>query len=724
MVSKKKNETDPEWGAPWPSLEDRLVDVLDANPLLTLLLWRDEPGRGERPEEHLRRVVSGHLHRIRLGLDRLSNQVLEYVAFRGYLTRTSLLVEAASVDPDELDLRVRRLTTLGLLECVAGMIVIAEGVERIIVAPLPIFRQSAELLTSDQLGRACQLLGVNAAARKADRLEAVARVIEDPVRLRDLLTDLGPAATVVFAKIASRSLPAGVDADERSDLPSGAVGVWDLDLDPSLLVRGYGSNYGVDRRLGRSALEDLAERCLIGTGWGHHTWMWMECHVAINGSMFASWPSPKAPLARLVDEPIGVASRVVASAELFVEQLGADQPVGKKTGDRLPMVKAIKSAGNAVGLDPAMSALLSRAVIHHGLLIAVDRPRTGRGRNAEWPVAWVMNPERLERWRAWSPELRWLSLVQAWLVSGADQPGRVSPWTSRVFLISALASLDPGMGVPTSEVAEWMADRHGAGAMSDYDEVIEDLVRLGVCSGGSTIGLSRGGRAMLGSHVASAEVSAELASDFLGDSTTFVVQPDHTIITSSDLPPAILTTLLLVAEHESAGGAVVWRLSAARLTRASRRLSAEEIIGFLRDHSSVPISDNVVRFIDDHVIATKVLRVGASFSHIVHDDLALVAAAVAVKSARLELLAPGVAVSPLEPAKLHAALSAKGIVVEVDGAFVDAGDLNPAGSRQVVQPDSGRPLLGPLPIPLGPGVVASLALLHGSGTARTTKDTP
>ena len=411
-MAAQHHEVDGGWGDPWPTFEDRLADVLSSNAMLTLMLWRSEPQRGEDPQAHLARVVDHGLARVRAGLDSVTNQILEFTVIRKVVTRDELAAEAEGVPAEEIDLRVRRLATLGLVECHGELLLVQDRIAKSVVPPLPVLRQSAHLVTSEQLRSACVLLGIPAPKLKGDLLEAVAEVLEDPERLHTALSELGPKSSQVFAALSSRSANLEWPVGDTWEDPPGSVGVWDLDLDPSLLVRGFGSNYGADRLRGRSALEDLTERCLIGKGHGYQVWMWMEAHGAVQGAMFPVWAVPGSPTVRAIDEPIGVAAGVVAAADLFAESLGGDEPAGKKTGDRFPMVKAIKAASVAVGIDPMMGSLLCHAVIELGLLVAVDRPRTGRGRSVEY-------------------RLRGSSTVKDWRRGARGRPGFVGSGSSR-----------------------------------------------------------------------------------------------------------------------------------------------------------------------------------------------------------------------------------------------------------------------------------------------------
>ena len=265
-----------------------------------------------------------------------------------------------------------------------------------------------------------------------------------------------------------------------------------------------------------------------------------------------------------------------------------------------------------------------------------------------------------------------------------------------------------------AELGPWLAACHPI-CDADTDDAVADLVRLGVVSAGATVGLGGAGRAMLADHIASAEVPRALGDFFSAGETSFVVQPDHTVIASADLAPELVRVLSQIAEVESEGGAVVWRLTVARLATAAHSLDAASVVQFLRTNSSVAVAENVVRFVEDHVVAPTPVTVGSSSSHLVVDDPVLFSRAVAVKAAKLTPVAPNVAVSSLVAAKLREALVANGMAVELDAATraaVSAHELGggaPSPSWQVSQRPSDRVLDPPQAVPLGDRVVESIA---------------
>ena len=206
-------------------------------------------------------------------------------------------------------------------------------------------------------------------------------------------------------------------------------------------------------------------------------------------------------------------------------------------------------------------------------------------------------------------------------------------------------------------------------------------------------------------------------------SDQFIVQPDHSIIAPADLNPAVAQRLGRLADLESEGGATVWRLSALKLAREATRASAGELVGFLRQHSSVAVPAVIERFVEDCVAQSSPVLVGPA-GCVITADVAAVADAARHRAAKLTVLAPGVAVSPLAPAKVMQILQAKGVVLAELGDAHTTTDLarsaNPAGSatttpgmREVSTWDvphlpRGDALAPPLPLRIGAKAIAAI----------------
>ena len=122
-----------------------------------------------------------------------------------------------------------------------------------------------------------------------------------------------------------------------------------------------------------------------------------------------------------------------------------------------------------------------------------------------------------------------------------------------------------------------------------------------------------------------------------------------------------------IAVIESSGGALSYRLDASRIGQElASGDSASAICAFLERHSTVAVAPAVIRFVHDAERRRSGLTVTAAATVITADGTLGLADALKVKAARLTLIAPTVAISDLPPAKMLAALRAKGLAPRAD----------------------------------------------------------
>jgi Helicase conserved C-terminal domain len=198
-----------------------------------------------------------------------------------------------------------------------------------------------------------------------------------------------------------------------------------------------------------------------------------------------------------------------------------------------------------------------------------------------------------------------------------------------------------------------------------------------------------GGRAQGGLAVAAwlggadpAEL-AERAGGALHDgSEQFLVAGDLTVVAPGGLAPAVETRLAGLADREHAGSGI-WRIHEASLRRAfDEGRTADEVLAFLRRHSSTPLPQALEYLVADAARRHGRLRVGGATTYL-RGDPALVAGAVRSAAGRrlgLRELAPGVAVTGRSQRELLAALRKAG---EAPLAEEPDGSPRPEGARPV-----------------------------------------
>lgn len=728
------------WGDPDFGGNASVAAALTAMPLLVEVVDQYQKAKGDSALTHLRKVVAHHPEVVLASLDRLSMQLVQYMAAFGAVSRTRLLArEIRDGDPARIDERIERLVTLGvaLVEdlpvpshdgdepTVHTTVSLREQFASMVPLPLPLFFRAVDTITVDRLRQACRLLGAAPnGTRKADLALAILGVMLNAERLVAAVAAAHPLAAEVFAAVIALSLSdASKDPEDRYDEMPGLVPthhLWTY-LETESTTLGYAD------RNAQEAFAALQQRLLIGseggtTGWGaaYASWTWLEVRVAMAGHMFASWAERDEPTLLAIDEPTGVAAHVVAATSVVTRRLAAEAVEAKKSGDRHPPVKAVRRAGSEAAVPARLAELVTDAAIDIGLLIPVDvaAEKKGRGRPAPPKVHWVLDPERFDEWTALSPGARWLCVVKSWLQGSGNDRWLIGTAGARLAAISALAMLPDGEGVGAAEFDDWMHEHHAVWTYGGAD-VVGDLALLGVIGSGPVVGLGRAGRAMLGQR-ASATTTPDALDEELAGEPSFVVQPDHTIIAPAAVPVDVLEVLVRIAEVDSAGAAVVWRISTDQLARSADELDAPSVLEFLDAHSSVPVPDNVARLIRDHLVSAGATTIQPIASLVRCADPTMLSTATAVKAAQLQLVAPGIAVSALDPAKVRDALRAKGVATDllgVDGTpaaqSATAAATTPNGNlarswmaRTDLRPGPLRP---PAPVVAGPAIVADLA---------------
>jgi hypothetical protein len=156
--------------------------------------------------------------------------------------------------------------------------------------------------------------------------------------------------------------------------------------------------------------------------------------------------------------------------------------------------------------------------------------------------------------------------------------------------------------------------------------------------------------------------TAGLADALAAGPTAFTVQADHTVIAPPGLDADLDSTLSRIAALESDAGARIYRITDASIGSAlDTGMDAAAILAFLHEHSTVEIAANVERTVRDAEARHGQIRIGSAVTWIACDDPMQLVRAVGVKSAKLTVVSPTAAVSPLAEDKVLAALRAKGV---------------------------------------------------------------
>jgi hypothetical protein len=165
----------------------------------------------------------------------------------------------------------------------------------------------------------------------------------------------------------------------------------------------------------------------------------------------------------------------------------------------------------------------------------------------------------------------------------------------------------------------------------------------------------------------------------------FLVQADLTVIVPGPLERALAEQLAAVATVESAGAAMVYRITGGSVRRAlDTGKTAGDLHALFTKHSKTPVPQSLTYMIDDVARRHGQLRVGIASSFVRCEDGALLAQAVAApatESVELRLLATTVAVSHSPIADVLAALRAAGFAPAAEDSTGAIVDLRSRGSR-------------------------------------------
>ena len=158
---------------------------------------------------------------------------------------------------------------------------------------------------------------------------------------------------------------------------------------------------------------------------------------------------------------------------------------------------------------------------------------------------------------------------------------------------------------------------------------------------------------------------------------TFVVQADFSVVAPPALDPAVRGRLDRLCTAESKGAVSVLRLDRTRIAaEMAAGETAQSLLDFLTEHSSVPIANVVAQMLVDVERQRGGLTARSAATVVTADDVLGLAAAVKVKAARLTLVAPTVAVSELPLDKVLAALRKAGLA--------PGNDTEPASGDEII----------------------------------------
>lgn len=426
------------------------------------------------------------------------------------------------------------------------------------------------------------------------------------------------------------------------------------------------------------------------------------------------------------------AAELVSRVEALLEFWSLAPPTALRAGGL--GVRELKRVAKDLDVPEPTAALVVEVAAAAGL---VDQAGAGE---AEW-----VPTTAYDVWLAQTPEQRWVTLAQGWLVMNR-LPGLVGERGERDKVLAALSPDLERPGVPgdrrrtleaLAAVAEghaptrdsvatrlvWAAPRRG-GRMRDrvLGWVLSEAEALGVTGRGA---LSSYGRYLLdGDERGAAKALGALLPAPLDQ---VLVQPDLTVIAPGPLERGLAHEMALVADVESTGGATVYRVSDTSLRRAlDAGRSAADLHDLFTTRSTTPIPQGLTYLIDDTARRHGRLRVGTSTSYVRCDDEALLSEVLASRAGtllRLRRLAPTVITSTASTEQVLEVLRQQGYAPAAeaaDGVLIIA---RPQVRRAQPRP---RPMRYADAVPLSEdqSELAVMALRAGDRAARAQRRAP
>ncbi|ORX17167.1 DNA-binding protein [Mycobacterium szulgai] len=408
----------------------------------------------------------------------------------------------------------------------------------------------------------------------------------------------------------------------------------------------------------------------------------------------------------------GAVIDLLRELEVLLENLSA-APVSELRSGGLG-IRELKRLAKTTGIDEQRLGLILEVAAAAGLIASgMPDPEPLHGESPYWaPTATA------DRLTSMTPAERWYLLASTWL----DLPGRpaligsrgpdAKPYGAlsdslfstaapldRRLLLGMLAELPGGAGVDATSASATLIWRRPRWARRLQPDPVADLLNeshaLGLVGRGA---ISRPGRALLEDGTDPAAVVESMTRALPKPIDHFLVQADLTVVVPGPLNRDLADDLATVATVESAGAAMVYRVSEQSIRHALD-------IGKTRDwmhtlfakHSKTPVPQGLTYLIDDVARRHGQLRIGMAASFVRCEDPALLAQAVAspaVEGLALRALAPTVAVSPAPISEVLGALRAAGFSPAAEDSTGAIVDIRPRGAR-VPAPQQRRPYRPP-----------------------------
>ena len=430
----------------------------------------------------------------------------------------------------------------------------------------------------------------------------------------------------------------------------------------------------------------------------------------------------------------GAAIDLLREFDVLLETLGA-APISELRSGGLG-VREVRRLAKVTGIDEARLGLLLELAAAAGLIASgLPDPQPSNGEAPYWAPTVAA-----DRFAEASPADRWYLLANTWL----DLPARptligtrgpdAKPYAAlsdslystaapldRRLLLGMLAELPPGAGVDKRTASTALIWRRPRWTKRLQPAPMADLLAeahlVGLVGRGA---ISTPGRVLLdGPDDGSADVVDAMARVLPAPIDHFLVQADLTVVVPGPLERQLAEELAAVATVESAGTAMVYRVSEQSIRHALDIGKTASALHWLFDkHSKTPVPQGLTYLIDDVARRHGQLRIGMAASFVRCEDPALLAQAVASSEGQalsLRTLAPTVAISLAPINEVLAALQDAGFAPAAEDSTGTIVDIRARGAR-VPAPQRRRPHR-PMPRLSGESLSAVVGVLRKVTTA-------
>jgi hypothetical protein len=419
-------------------------------------------------------------------------------------------------------------------------------------------------------------------------------------------------------------------------------------------------------------------------------------------------PDPVVSVTTPADADAAAAGAVIdllRQLDVLLETLSAT-PISELRSGGLG-VREVRRLAKITGVDEGRLGLILELAAAAGLIASgIPDPQPAVGDAPYWAPTVAADrfseASTAERWHLLATT--WLDLAARPALIGSRGPD-AKPYAAlsdslystaapldRRLLLSMLAELAPGAGVDKNTASAaliWRRPRWSKRLQpAPIADLIDEAQHLGLVGRGA---ISTPGRAFIGGSDDAGAITA-MARALPSPIDHFLVQADLTVVVPGPLERHLAEELSTVATVESAGTAMVYRVSESSIRHAlDIGKTADELHSLFRKHSKTPVPQGLTYLIDDVARRHGQLRVGMAASFVRCEDPALLAqAAAGAEHLGLRVLAPTVAISQAPISEVLAALQDAGFAPAAEDSTGTIVDIRTRRAR-VPAPQRHRP---------------------------------